>query len=126
MRAFFALAAGFAIMALLIAITTAVLKKIAPSWAVARDRPSGGYIFINLGFSFLAAAAGGYVTAWLAEANPLVHILALAITVLVLGALSALQQRGHLPIWYLLTMVALMPLATLAGGLVRLRMIGIF
>ena len=35
-------------------------------------KPKPGYIFVNLGYSFLAAAAGGYVTAWIAQHNPLV------------------------------------------------------
>jgi hypothetical protein len=65
------------------------------------------------------------LTAWLAQANPLVHVLALAITVLLLAALSALQQRGQQPVWYMLTLVALTPLGVLAGGIVRLRVLEI-
>lgn len=125
LHAFLALAGGFATMALLIAVETAILKRLASSWTGAQRRPSSGYVFVNLGFSFLAAAAGGYVTTWLAKTNPLAHVLALAITVLLLGALSAVQQRGKLPVWYLLALVALAPLGTLAGGLVRLRVLGI-
>ena len=80
---------------------------------------------MNLGYSFLAAAAGGYVTAWVAAANPLVHVLALGMVVLALAALSALQSRGKQPIWYQLALVAISPLGVLAGGLVRLRVLGI-
>jgi hypothetical protein len=87
--------------------------------------PQPGYIFVNLGYSFLAAAAGGYVTAWLAVANPLFHVLALAIIVLALAALSALQAKGKQPVWYQLTLVAMTPIGVLAGGLVRLRVMGI-
>jgi hypothetical protein len=140
LHAFLALVAGFATMAVLVAIVTALLQKLTPSWVGGpgspgspRTGPGGwgggrakpGYIFVNLGCSFLAAAAGGYVTAWLAQANPLVHVLALAITVLLLAALSALQQRGQQPVWYMLTLVALTPLGVLAGGLVRLRVLEI-
>ena len=57
--------------------------------------PHLGYVFVNLGYSFLAAAAGGYVTAWIAAANPLVHVLVLGIIVLALAALSALQSKGQ-------------------------------
>jgi len=42
-----------------------------------------------------------------------------------MAALSALQERGTQPIWYALTLLALMPLGVLAGGLVRLRVLGI-
>lgn len=125
LHAFLALVAGFATMAALVALVTILLRKLTPSWVGPTGDPGAGYIFVNLGYSFLAAAAGGYVTAWLAQANPLVHVLALAIAVLLLSALSALQQRGQQPVWYLLTLVALTPVGVLAGGLVRLRMLGI-
>jgi hypothetical protein len=139
LHAFLALLAGFATMALLLAGFTALFKTFTPSWFsqtgtneiqtnetgdTARARP--GYMFVNLGSSFLAAAAGGYVTAWIAQHNPLVHVLALAIAVLALSALSVLQQqRGQHPISYMLALVAVTPIGVLVGGLVRLRVLGI-
>ena len=125
LHAFLALVSGFATMAVLVAVITVLLQKLTPGWVGEKERPKPGYIFVNLGYSFLAAAAGGYVTAWIAGHNPLVHVLALAITVLLLAALSALQQRGKQPVWYMLTLVALTPLGVLAGGIVRLRVTGI-
>jgi hypothetical protein len=125
LHAFLALLAGFATMAALVAVATALLQKLTPEWVSEKGAPKPGYIFINLGYSFLAAAAGGYVTAWIAAHNPLVHVLALAIIVLLLAALSALQQRGEQPVWYMLALVALTPLGVFAGGLVRLRILGI-
>ncbi len=65
LHAFLALVAGFATIALLIAILTALLKRLTPSWAGSPGKPQPGYMFVNLGYSFLAGAAGGYVTAWL-------------------------------------------------------------
>jgi hypothetical protein len=139
LHAFIALAAGFATMALLVIVLTALLRHMVPSWTGAEGKPQPGspegdldpmglkpgYIFVNLGYSFLAAAAGGYVTAWAAAANPLIHVLALGIVVLALAALSALQSRGKLPVWYALALVAISPIGVLAGGLVRLRVLGI-
>ena len=125
LHAFLALAAGFATMALLVIVLTALLTRMVPSWTGAEGKPQPGYAFVNLGYSFLAAAAGGYMTAWAAAANPLYHVLALGIIVLALAALSALQSKGKQPIWYQLTLVALTPLGVLAGGLVRLRVMGI-
>jgi len=125
LHAFLALVSGFATMAALVAVITALLQKLTPGWVGEQASPKPGYIFVNLGYSFLAAAAGGYVTAWIAQHNPLVHTLALAITVLLLASLSALQQRGKQSVWYMLTLVALTPLGVLAGGLVRLRILGI-
>ena len=120
LRTFLALAAGFATMALLVIAITALLAKLMPGWMGELS-----YIIVNLGYSFLAAAAGGYVTAWAAAANPLIHVLALGIVVLALAALSALQSKGKQPIWYQLTLVAITPLGVMAGGLLRLRVLGI-
>ena len=125
LHAFLALISGFATMAALVAVITVLLQKLTPGWVGETGKPGSGYIFVNLGYSFLAAAAGGYVTAWVAQHNPLFHVLALAITVLLLAALSALQQRGQQPIGYMLSLVALTPLGVLAGGIVRLRVRGI-
>ena len=125
LHAFLALAAGFVTMAALVAVLTALLVKLTPSWVGDLGTPKPGYIFVNLGYSFLAAAAGGYVTALLAAANPLYHVLALGIIVLALAALSAMQSKGKQPVWYQLTLVALTPIGVLAGGLVRLRVLGI-
>lgn len=125
MHAFFALAAGFLTMAILVAVLTAVLMRLTPSWVQAEGEPQPGYVFVNIAYSFMAAAAGGYVTAWLAAANPLYHVLALAIIVLAMAALSALQQRGKQPIWYQLTLLALSPIGVFAGGIIRMRVLGI-
>ena len=122
---FFALLAGFATIVALVGLAAALLARLTPGWAVDEGQPSAGYAFVNLGYSFLAAAAGGYVTAWLAAANPLYPVLTLAVVVLALAGLSALQAKGKLPIAYQLALVALTPVGVLAGGLVRLRVLGI-
>lgn len=122
---FLTLLAGFATMAMLVMVVTALITRLAPEWAGAEGQPKPAYAFVNLGYSFLAAAAGGYVTAWAAAANPMVHVLVLGIVVLAMAALSALQSRGKQPVWYALTLLALMPFGVLAGGLVRLRVLGI-
>jgi hypothetical protein len=124
-HAFLALLAGFATMAVLVMGLTALLAQLAPQWAGAQGGLRPAYAFVNLGYSFLAASAGGYVTAWASAANPMIHVLVLGIVVLGMAALSALQGRGTQPIWYALTLLGLMPLGVLAGGLVRLRVLGI-
>ena len=81
LHAFLALLAGFAVMALLVMLVTAALARLTPDWVdpAQSNSPSTSYVFVNLGYSFIAAAAGGYVTAWVAGNNPLYHVLALAI-----------------------------------------------
>lgn len=125
LHAFLALLAGFATMAVLSMAAAALLARLTPGWAGAQGRPGPGYVVVHLGASFLAAAAGGYVTALAAQGNPLYHVFMLAIVALVLTALSALQARGKQPIWYQLALVTVAPLGVLAGGLLRLRVLGI-
>lgn len=125
LRTFLALAAGFAAVILVALGFRGILQWLAPSFAADSAQPDLGYTIVNFGASFLAGAAGGYATAWVAAANALVHVLALALIILALAALSALQSRGKQPIWYLLAQVALSPVGVLAGGMVRLRVLGI-
>ncbi len=80
-RAFLSLLAGFAAMAAIVIVMTVLLRWLAPEWVGIERRPRAGYVFVNLGYSFLAAAAGGYVTAWAAGMSPLPSVLALAVVV---------------------------------------------
>lgn len=125
LHAFLALAAGFGAAMLLVLALRGLLQSLAPSLAAVEARPGFSYTLVNLGASFLAGAAGGYVTAWVAAANPLIHVLALGLILLALAALSALQAHGKQPVWYQLAQVAIAPLGVLAGGLARLRVLGI-
>jgi hypothetical protein len=125
LHAFLALLAGFLSMAVLVGVATVLITKLVPEWVRATAHPSASYIFVNLGYSLAAAMTGGYITAWAAQDNPLIHALALALIVLLLAALSALQQRGLQPIWYQLLLVAITPLGVFLGGLLRLRVLGI-
>jgi hypothetical protein len=125
LHAFLALLAGFATIAIFIVLATALLRWLTPGWGNTDGRPSPGYVVVHLGYSFLSAAAGGYVTAWAATANPLQHVLVLAIAVLVLAALGALQSRGKQQVLFQLAMIAIAPIGVLAGGLARMRVLGI-
>jgi len=125
LRTFMALLAGFATMAVLVMGVTALLSRLTPGWVGSEGRPGPGYVFVNLGYSFLAAAAGGYVTACVVDVNPLPLVLGLAVVVLVMGAISALQARGRQPVWYQVALLVISPLGVVAGGLVRLRATGV-
>jgi hypothetical protein len=125
LHAFLSLLAGFAAMALIVIVITALLTRMAPDWVGEQSHPEPAYVVFNLGYSFLAAAVGGFVTAWIANGNPLVQVLILAIAVLALSALSALQSRGKQPVGYALALIVITPLGVMAGGIVRLRMLGI-
>ena len=125
LHAFFALAAGFCVTVAVIAVLTVLVRRLTPDWAVPASKPAPGYIAVNLCGAFLAAAAGGFVTSWAAKTNPLQHIEVLGFILLGFAALSALQSRGKLPIWYQLLLVFITPFGALAGGLAQLRAAGI-
>jgi hypothetical protein len=139
LHAFIALVSGFAVTLALVTTLSALVARLVPSWNETESQPQpvlpaedlrsqprgSGYAIVNLGSAFLSAAAGGYVTAWAAAANPLIHVLALALVLLALSALSVLQSRGKQPVWFQLALVAITPIGVLAGGLVRLRVLGI-
>ena len=124
-HAFLALAGGLALLLLLAALFDRLVKWLAPDWAADGVRPDAGLMAANLGWSFLAGAAGGYLTAWLGASNPLYQALVLAIIVLALGALSAMQARGKQPVGYALALVAVSPVGVVAGALIRLRVLGV-
>ena len=62
LHAFLALLAGYATVALLVIVITALLTRTYAGMGRSEGRPKLGYAFFNLSYSFLAAAAGGYVT----------------------------------------------------------------
>ena len=116
LQSFSALLYGFLTIVLPIAIITAALRKYAPRWTGSQDRPHSRYLVVNLGCSFAAAIAGGFVTARLSKELSLRYALVLALGILLLNGMSAVQQRGRQPLWYQLLMVAIMPACVLLGG----------
>lgn len=126
LHSFLAILVGFVTIVGLMGIATALLKRFAPS--VARDdAPPDPFIMaVNVGTGLVCALIGGYVTARYAQgANPLVHALMLALAVLLLSAMSALQMKGKQPVYYLIVLTVIPPLAVLCGGLLRLRQMGL-
>jgi Na+/citrate or Na+/malate symporter len=115
LRSFIAIAAGFACMALLTAITTLLTRWLVPSWA--RMPPSRSAQLFNLVAACLYAAVGGRLTALVAPLSPLLHSLILAIIVLVISTIAASEFRGQALGFYPLALAVLPSLATLAGGI---------
>ncbi|HWG21126.1 MAG TPA: hypothetical protein VG225_11410 [Terracidiphilus sp.] len=125
LHALTALVAGFAVMTLLVIGFTWILGRTAPSWVGSPGSPRPAYALVNVGYSFVAGAAGGYVTAWIGSDNPLPMVLTLAIVVLAMAAISALEGRGKQPLWYRLALLVIMPVGAVVGGLLRLRVMGV-
>jgi hypothetical protein len=122
---FLAMVVGFVIMAGLISVVTALLPRLLPDWVELDGSPRGPLIATNLTWSFVAAAMGGYVASWIADANPLDTALALAIVMLVLGAIGTLQSRQKYPLWYKMLLLVFTPIGVLAGGLLRMKFLGL-
>jgi peptidoglycan/LPS O-acetylase OafA/YrhL len=120
-RSVIAVLAGYAAMSVLVVATTAALTKLWPS-SSEEDQPTPAYIAVNLAYSSLFAAAGGYVTSALARRSPLGHSIALAGLVLVLGAIYSIQSSGgKQPRWYLALLPVLSAGGATAGGYIRTR-----
>ena len=124
LHSFLAIGGGFLTLAILVAMSTFLTKRFAPSLAD-NTQPQLTYKLYNLATSAAFGMAAGYVTACIGHDNPLVYALALALIVLLLSALSALQLKGTVPVAYQLTLTMLTPLAVLSGGLLRLKQLGI-
>jgi uncharacterized membrane protein len=122
---FLAMLAGFVIMAGLVSAVSASLPRLLPGWIELDGSPRRPLVVVNLCWSFLAAMAGGYVTAWIASANPLDTSLALAIVILVLGGIGTLQSREKYPVWYLILLLIVTPVGVAAGGLIRMKVLGL-
>jgi hypothetical protein len=124
-HSFLAILSGFIAIIGLTGIATVLLKHFTPA-LVRDDAPLDPFAqAINVGLSLVFSVLGGYVTARFAQSKPLVHALMLAIVVLLLGAISALQMKNRQPTYYLLVLTAIPPLAVLAGGILRLNQIGL-
>lgn len=120
LHAFLALLTGFAVQFAAGAGFTALAARI---WA-GDSTPAGPWrTFTDLGCTFLAAAAGGYVTAWIGYTAPLAYTLVLAIVVLMLAGLNAIFARSQHRLAEQIALVALTPIGVVAGGLIRLRVL---
>jgi hypothetical protein len=104
LHAFLALLAGFATMVLGVMGFTMLLARLTPSWAGLTGPPKRGYI---------------------SSVHPLEHVLMLGIVVLLLSGISAMVSKSQQPTLYQIALVAIMPLGVLAGGILRLRVLGI-
>jgi hypothetical protein len=120
-----ALLAGFAVITVPVVVLTVLLTSKAPGWVGPPGRPRPAYMLVNGLYSFAAAIAGGYVTAWIATENPMAYALALAIAVLGMSAISTLDGRGRQPLRFRIYLIVLAPVGVMLGGLLRLRAMGV-
>jgi hypothetical protein len=118
-RSVIAVIAGYAAMAAVVVALTVLVKRIAPAWVGSERAPGSSYVYTNLLFSYGAAMIGGYVAAVIGASAPLAHACALAVIVLVLSIVSAVQIGDRQPRWYQVTLALLGPLGVVIGGWIR-------
>jgi hypothetical protein len=117
-RSILAVAAGF---------VTAVVLVMLVNWiaAFALGIPSGAptrpYLAVNLLGSFLAGAAGGYVTGRLAPTAMWHHVFGLALVVLLLSLPGVLQPADGQPTWYPSFLAVIGPVSVAMGGMLSLH-----
>ena len=129
MQSFLAVLGGFATMAVLVIITTAIAAQVLiPGGMQATRSPTAplppAYLAANLAASALAAALGGAVTARIAPGHPIYHALALAALMVVMGVLSARQAGDRQPRWYQLVLLTAMPAVAVAGAYILVGLTG--
>jgi hypothetical protein len=115
LHSFIAIAVGFACMAMLTAITTALVGWLVPSWS--KLPPSRSAQLFNLVATCLYSAIAGCLAALLAPISPLVHSLILAIIVLLVSTIAASELRGQALGYYPFALAVLPAIATLGAGI---------
>lgn len=114
-HSFIAIAGGFACMAMLTAITTALVRWLVPSWS--NLPPSRTAQLFNLVATCLYSAMAGCLTALLAPISPLVHSLILAIIVLLISTIASSEFRGRALGYYPFALAVLPSMATVGAAI---------
>src|SRR6185437_6681984 len=117
LRDVWALLAGFVVIMALVAASSLLLARVSPGFLGPSERPKPWPVLATMGTSLFASTAGGYVTAWVAEDNPLPRVLILAIVVLAISAISALDARGRKPVGLQLAASVVGAAGVVVGGI---------
>ncbi len=83
--------------------------------------PSEEFMLFSLGYGFVFAVVGGYVTAMIAGRSELKHALALALLSVLMGIVSMVASAGREPRWYQIANMVVMVSAVVLGGYLRVR-----
>lgn len=111
------------ILAVITGFVVVVVGVMAASWGVAwalgveEGAPSTAYLVLNVTGSALAAVAGGFTAAVIADRRGFIHASALALILVVLGLVEGGADYVGRPSWYPVAIGVLGPLGALLGGL---------
>ena len=123
LRSIFALVAGYLVSSVLTAVTIGVLAALFPASYTAT---SLAWVGLNLVYSCVFAALGGYATARLAPNRPIQHALGLGLAMAALSALMAVTTVGNpayadSPAWYYPALAVTVAPSVWLGGWLRER-----
>ncbi len=126
LRSLFAIIGGYITFALGLALANALVARLFPSLLVAGPS-SAQFIVTSLVCAAFLATLGGFMAAFIAGREPLMHavILAVICALYFLLFLGAPTPPGEpvFPIWYKIGLLIVVPPATAFGGFVRLRQV---
>jgi hypothetical protein len=122
---------GFAAMAVVVMITTAVAAQaLIPGGMRAMATPGAPlpsrYLTVNILCSAVAAFLGGFITVRLAPDRPFYHGIALALLMCVMAMISARQAGDRQPRWYQFLLCTVMPMVALAGAYIAGQVAGAY
>lgn len=123
-RSFLAVLAGLASAVAIVMGATAlgVLLFFGGDFAAA---PTPAWLTVNLGYTALAGAVGGWIGARLAPRYPVAHATVIAVVMVAMGSGGEAADRAvGVPAWYGAAVTLLGAGGTLAGGLVQRRRAG--
>lgn len=118
LRSILSVIAGYIVMMVVVIALTLILVK---TMGLKSGNPTPGYLAINVIYSLLAAAIGGFVTAAIARVKPIQHAAALAVFMAIMGVLSYRHYIGMQPLWYQRMMMFLPSLAAIGGAALQSR-----
>jgi peptidoglycan/LPS O-acetylase OafA/YrhL len=122
LRSFVAVAAGFAVMALLV---MAAYVAFGPRTVIEGEEsilpPDRAHLVRMLAIEFVAGLAAGAITTRLARRAPLHHTLVLILVALLFGMFLTITVAGGEPLWMQLAHVVVLALGGYLGGALRLR-----
>jgi len=130
-HSFLAVLGGFAAMAVLVMISTALAAQfLVPGGMRSMATPGiplpRPYLVTNLGCSAVAAFVGGFITVRLAPDHPFSHGIALALLMCVMAMVSARQAGDRQPRWYQLVLCTVMPVVALIGAYISGQVAGVY
>jgi hypothetical protein len=123
-RSIVAVLAGFVVVAGLSVATDEIfhLLRVYPPWGVTM---TNGWLFVlALSYRIVYTVLGGWITARLAPASPMKHVMVLAIIGLIGGAAGVAVAMGRSdlgPLWYPVAIFITAYPCTWLGGVMRVR-----